>query len=62
MLIWHQLYCLLKWVFEALKACAKKNVKVVTIISSGFSEVGNLEEERKITTFAAENGIRIIGS
>ena len=37
-----------KLVFEALKACAKKNIKVVTIISSGFSEVGNLEEERKI--------------
>jgi len=50
-----------KWVFEALKACASKNVKVVTIISSGFSEVGNLEEERKITRFAAENGIRLLG-
>jgi len=50
-----------KWVFEALKACATKNVKVVTIISSGFSEVGNLEEERKLTNFAAENGIRILG-
>jgi acetyl coenzyme A synthetase (ADP forming)-like protein len=50
-----------KWVFGALEACAKKNVNVVTIISSGFSEVGNLEEERKITSFAAENGIRILG-
>ena len=50
-----------KWVFEALKACANKNVKVVTIISSGFSEVGNLEEERKLTNFAAEHGIRILG-
>jgi len=50
-----------KFVFEALKACAKKNIKVVTIISSGFSEVGNLEEERKINSFAAEHGIRILG-
>lgn len=50
-----------KWVFETLKACANKKVKVVTIISSGFSEVGNLEEERKITNFAIENGIRILG-
>ncbi len=50
-----------KLVFEALKACAKKNIKVVTIISSGFSEVGNLEEERKIHSFAIEHGIRILG-
>ncbi|MCJ7801945.1 MAG: acetate--CoA ligase family protein [Candidatus Marinimicrobia bacterium] len=48
-------------VFEALKACAKKKIKVVTIISSGFSEVGNLEEERKIHSFAIEHGIRILG-
>ena len=48
-------------VFEALKACAKKDIKVVTIISSGFSEVGNLEEERKLTKFAAKHGIRILG-
>ncbi len=50
-----------KLVFEALKACAKKNIKVVTIISSGFSEVGNLEEERRIHSFAVENGIRMLG-
>jgi acetyltransferase len=50
-----------KWVFDALKACAEKKVSIVTIISSGFSEVGNLEEERKITNFAAENGIKILG-
>lgn len=48
-------------VFEALKACAKKNIEIVTIISSGFSEVGNLEEERKLTRFAAKHGIHILG-
>jgi len=50
-----------KIVFEAVKSCAKKNIKIVTIISSGFSEVGNLEEERKINSFASENGMRILG-
>ncbi|MBU0529118.1 CoA-binding protein, partial [bacterium] len=50
-----------KIVFEALKVCAKKNIQVVTIISSGFSEVGNLEEERKIHSFASEHGMRILG-
>ena len=48
-------------VYNALEDCAKKNIKIVTIISSGFSEVGNLEEERKILSFALENGIRILG-
>ncbi|MBU0529001.1 hypothetical protein KKF86_04495, partial [bacterium] len=27
----------------------------------GFSEVGNLEEERKIHSFASEHGMRILG-
>ena len=50
-----------KIVYQALEACAAKNIKMVTIISSGFSEVGNLEEERKIKSFAAENDMRILG-
>ena len=48
-------------VFDALKACAKKKIKIVTIISSGFSEIGNLEEERKLTNFAAKHDIHILG-
>jgi acetyl coenzyme A synthetase (ADP forming)-like protein len=50
-----------KIVYGVLEACAKKNIKVVTIISSGFSEIGNLEEERKLTNFAAKHDIRILG-
>lgn len=50
-----------KIVYNALEACAKKNIKMVTIISSGFSEVGNLEEERKLTNFAAKHDIHILG-
>jgi acyl-CoA synthetase (NDP forming) len=47
--------------FDAIQECAKKAVKFAIIISSGFSEVGNVAEERKIARFARENGIRVVG-
>ncbi len=47
--------------FEAVEECAKKGVKFVIIITSGFSEVGNTAEERRITNFAQENGMRVVG-
>jgi len=47
--------------FGAMEECAKKDVKFAIIISSGFSEVGNVAEERKITRFAKEHGIRVVG-
>ena len=50
-----------KFVFDAVKKCAKKGVKTALIITSGFSEVGNIEEEKKITAYARENGVRILG-
>jgi acyl-CoA synthetase (NDP forming) len=36
-------------------------VKYLTIISSGFSEIGNNEEERKIVSYAREHNMRILG-
>lgn len=48
-------------VMVALENCAKNKVKIVSIISSGFSEIGNLEAERAITRYAKESGIRILG-
>lgn len=52
-----------KIVPKALKQCVKKGVKVVTIISAGFSETGEegrkLEEECK--KIVEENGIRALG-
>ncbi|MBI4835200.1 MAG: acetate--CoA ligase family protein [Planctomycetes bacterium] len=48
-------------VFESLKGCAAKKVKFLSIISSGFSEIGNVEEERKIASYARENNMRILG-
>ncbi|MFH0818092.1 MAG: acetate--CoA ligase family protein [Candidatus Micrarchaeota archaeon] len=50
-----------KFVFDAVGGCAKKKVKFVLIISSGFSDVGNNEEEAKIVAFAKENKMRILG-
>ena len=50
-----------QFVFDAVKECAKKNVKFIPIITSGFSEIGNRDEERRIVQFAADNGMRILG-
>lgn len=50
-----------QFVWEAVQSCARKKVKFLSIISSGFSEVGNSEEEKKIVTFAREKGMRVLG-
>jgi len=50
-----------KYVFESVKNCAQKGVKYNFIISSGFSEVGNIEEEKRIASYSREHGMRIIG-
>ena len=50
-----------KFVYEAVKSCARKKVKYLTIISSGFSEIGNNEEERRIVSYANEHHMRILG-
>jgi len=47
--------------YEAVEQCAGKGVKFVVIISSGFSEVGNVAEERRIAQFARQHGVRIVG-
>ena len=41
-----------KFVYEAVQSCARKKVKYLTIISSGFSEIGNNVEERRIVSYA----------
>ena len=50
-----------KFVFDVVKGCAEKGVKFAPIISSGFSEIGNREEEKKIVACGRENGMRILG-
>ncbi len=50
-----------KFVFDAVKTCAEKGVHHLVIITSGFSEVGNLGEEREIVAYAREHGMRVLG-
>ncbi len=50
-----------KYTFEAVKTCAEKNVKFLIIITSGFSEIGNIEEERKIVNYAHIHGMQVLG-
>lgn len=50
-----------KFVLDSVTACAVKGVKFVQIITSGFSETGNTEEEKKIVAVARGHGMRILG-
>ncbi len=50
-----------KFVFDSVKEACKKGAKYNLIITSGFSEVGNIEEEKQIVKYANEHGMRIIG-
>ena len=46
---------------EAVKSCARKKVKYLQIITSGFSEIGNYAEEKEIVRIAGEAGMRVVG-
>lgn len=48
-------------VYDTIVQCAEKKVKHAIIITSGFSEVGNFEEENKIAAYARSKGMRILG-
>jgi acetyl coenzyme A synthetase (ADP forming)-like protein len=50
-----------KLVLDAVSRCAHKGVKFVQVITSGFSEIGNVEEEKKIASVARESGMRVLG-
>jgi len=44
-----------------LEQCGKKGVKGVVLITGGFSEVGKVEEEKKIAAIANKYGMALIG-
>ncbi|MBM3215790.1 hypothetical protein FJZ36_12835 [Candidatus Poribacteria bacterium] len=44
-----------------VRQCAERGVRSAAIITSGFSEIGNLEEERRIVSAAREHGMRVLG-
>lgn len=48
-------------VLSAVEACGAKRVKHLVVITSGFSEVGDLETERRIVRTAREHGMRVLG-
>ena len=50
-----------KHAYSAVEMCAKAGVKHLPIVSSGFSEIGNLAEELKLAKYAREHGMRILG-
>ena len=50
-----------KLVRRVVEDCSKVEAGFLVIISSGFSEVGNVEEEREIVRIARENGMRVLG-
>jgi len=50
-----------KLVLESVKECAAIGVKFVCIISSGFSEIGNVEEEKAIAAYAQQHNMRVMG-
>ena len=46
---------------RAIEECGKKGVKVAVVITSGFSEVGNVELENTIIKLAEKYKVRILG-
>jgi len=48
-------------VLDVIKECGEKGVKVLVVITSGFSEVGNEELERKLVELAHQYGMRVLG-
>ena len=48
-------------VLKAVEDCAVAGVKFLVVITSGFSEIGNLEEERQIVSCARKSGMRVLG-
>ncbi len=48
-------------VLGVLDGCARKGVKFLVIITSGFSETGNSREEHRIVERAREGGMRVLG-
>lgn len=48
-------------IIDTLSQCGRKGIKAAVVISSGYSEVGNHEEEKELVLEARRSGIRIIG-
>jgi len=49
------------YVANVLEECGQADIKNITIITAGFGEVGNVEEEKLIMSVAKKNGMNVIG-
>ncbi|MGC8636463.1 MAG: CoA-binding protein, partial [Thermoprotei archaeon] len=50
-----------QFVAESLEECGKKGVKAIDVISSGFGEVGNKEEEEELVRICKKYNMRLLG-
>ncbi len=50
-----------KFVYGAAEECAEAGVKNLVVITSGFSEVGEAEEEKRLVELAHRTGMRVLG-
>jgi acetyl coenzyme A synthetase (ADP forming)-like protein len=50
-----------KFVIDVVKECGEKGVKGLIVITSGFSEVGDVELEHKLVELAHDYGMRVLG-
>jgi acetyltransferase len=50
-----------KFVNDVAKECGEKGVKGLIVITSGFSEVGNIELEEELVEIAHRYGMRVLG-
>ncbi len=48
-------------VLKVAEEAGRKGVKVLVVITSGFSEVGNVEAEKKLVEIAKKYGMRVLG-
>jgi acetyltransferase len=50
-----------EFVLSTIEECVQKEVRDIVIISAGFSEVGNSEDENKLLALASNHGVRFVG-
>ncbi|MFP4001459.1 MAG: acetate--CoA ligase family protein [Candidatus Natronoplasma sp.] len=50
-----------KIVKDSIHKCGEKGIKHAIVISSGFSEIGNVEEEEEMVEEAKKYGMRVLG-
>jgi len=50
-----------KFVMDTVKECGEKGIKGLIVITSGFSEVGEVELEKELVRLANSYGMRVLG-